>query len=711
MKKIKLSKQTAENECGLCCISMLATYYKKEEPLSYYRNLFNTGRDGMTLADLFRVIKTIGIEPKAYQTKNLIDLPEQREPFILYMKNNHFVVAIFNKKKKGRKIDVYDPAKGLRLMSLYDLNAEFAGIALTGIPTPEFNKTSKKIREFRHINKIVLSLLPLLLLVTGFSLIAYLVSVFIPLILRTTIDNLFSSRIIHFGEISFTVFALTLFFLIISLIKNKISILLQEKLYTNISYKVIHHLFKINYSFFDNRSPGNIMFRLSLLTNIQDVISESMTKLVVSFTSIFVILSYLVLNYHSILPLLLIIIFIIGLASYKRSQKILIQKEKELGEKDKLDSLLNEIVNNMFQIRCLNLESYFQKNYIAGFFSFINEYKKSQRKIQNSNTVVNALVMFLPIYFVLFLISPFSPYQLSIGTLFALYSISTTLFTQVFSATTDIMSIKVMKASLFYLNDLLDEYGPEKIITQRINEFESLTMQDVSFKYNDTSEPALVAININVNKGEKVSIVGSSGSGKTTLVKLLANLYRPESGKIIFNGIDNNAINSDSFKDIVSVVPQNSVYFNKSIYKNITLDDDTINEVDVLSALETANLLNEVISLPMGIHTIISGQGGNFSGGQLQRLSIARALVRNPQLLILDEATSSLDTENENKIFLNLKKKKISLLTISHRLSTVKDSDKIICLEHGRVIETGNHKELLNKHGYYSNLCKQVEMR
>lgn len=213
-----------------------------------------------------------------------------------------------------------------------------------------------------------------------------------------------------------------------------------------------------------------------------------------------------------------------------------------------------------------------------------------------------------------------------------------------------------------------------------------------------------------INRGEKIAIVGRSGSGKTTLVKLLANLYKPVNGNIAINGVDIDQISQDAIGSLISIVPQIPIVFNKTIKDNITLDDPSISETEVKNVLETANFLEEVEQMPMGIDTLISGQSGNLSGGQIQRLAIARALVRKPQFLILDEATSSLDSNNEKIIYENLKEQKITSLIISHRLATIIDSDKIYVLDNGLILESGNHNQLLLDKSTYYNLFNSQQI-
>lgn len=436
------------------------------------------------------------------------------------------------------------------------------------------------------------------------------------------------------------------------------------------------------------------------------MISGNLIDFLVSSIALITIMGYLFFVYPKLILLIFCLIALVSLVAYRSGNKIIKQKKIELNKKDKNDSLVNEITINMYHVRTLNSKKFFYHQFENVFGDYLSNFEKTQIVLQLSNMVMVGISIFIPIICVLFLSSKYTPYSISIGSLFSLYSIFNMLFSQVVTLINNLLAIQMIKTSLFYVNDILDESDEKNYRKKLVDSFEEMRIEHLCFSYNAQNKRVLDNINLQIKPGEKVSIIGKSGSGKTSLMKLITRLYTPTSGEITINGQNIQSLENESLSNLMSVVPQQTVFFNKSIIENLTLGDETISKNDVLNGLKLANILNEVNALPMGLNTVLSSQGGNLSGGQLQRLSIARALVKNPKLLIMDEATSSLDKDNEEAIFKNLKEKKIAVLSISHSVSTVKDSDKIVCLLDGKIKENGTHAELVENKGYYYSLSK-----
>ncbi len=273
------------------------------------------------------------------------------------------------------------------------------------------------------------------------------------------------------------------------------------------------------------------------------------------------------------------------------------------------------------------------------------------------------------------------------------------------------------KISLERLNDihaLDDEEPPHKEYNHVLPEEHSINIKDLSFTYPGAgNEPVLKKINLTIPQGKITAIVGMSGSGKTTLVKLLLRFYESYKGDIHLGSANFKTISPKYWRSLSGAVMQDSFIFNDNIRKNITVTDEKVNSERLMQACKTANILSFIESLPLGFYTKLGAEGNGISGGQKQRLSIARAVYKNPQFIFFDEATNSLDANNEKVILENLQQffKDKTVIVVAHRLSTVKNADKIVVLDSGEIIEEGTHAELTLKRGKYYELVKnQLEL-
>ncbi|MBO0440353.1 ATP-binding cassette domain-containing protein [Candidatus Enterococcus ikei] len=270
-------------------------------------------------------------------------------------------------------------------------------------------------------------------------------------------------------------------------------------------------------------------------------------------------------------------------------------------------------------------------------------------------------------------------------------------------------SLGVIKVSLERISDIFDEYSENILSTQENtlkSSFEEISFSNVSFKYSVNSKNVLQNINLNILRGETISFVGSTGCGKSTLVKLLVGLYEPTDGYIQVDGF-----RIEDIKHLISIVPQENMLSNKTIKENLLVGTTDIDDQAIISACKRAEIYDEIMKMPLQFNSIISEIGDNISGGQKQRISIARSLLHNPKILILDEATSSLDNITEAKIENNLKGMNCTIIKIAHRLETVINSNCIYYLESGKIVEQGSHNELISKKGRYYNLYRNKTER
>ena len=334
-------------------------------------------------------------------------------------------------------------------------------------------------------------------------------------------------------------------------------------------------------------------------------------------------------------------------------------------------------------------------------------------RVSSINTIASAFQFILPIFLLWYSSSAIIAGDMTLGTVLGFNALAMAFITPIISIGSGYGELTYLGSYIQRIYDVMQaksEKDGEELLEEEITLHGDIEFENVSFQHNHFSDPAIQDVSFKINAGEKVAIVGSSGSGKSTMVKLLLGLYSPTKGTIKFDGEDSKGMDLTSLRKSMGVVFQEARLFNKSIAENIIANRVDISIEDVIDSAQKANIYNEIVSLPLKFDTTVSEFGINFSGGQRQRLLIARALASNPSVLLLDEATSALDTLSESKIDFELTKMSSTRVVIAHRLSTVRNADKIIVMNKGSVVELGTHEELTKKEGYYYRLCENQSL-
>jgi ATP-binding cassette, subfamily B, bacterial len=298
--------------------------------------------------------------------------------------------------------------------------------------------------------------------------------------------------------------------------------------------------------------------------------------------------------------------------------------------------------------------------------------------------------------------------DLTLGTMLALSALATGFLIPLSSLIVTGMQLQLLSSYMERINDVLDT-APE----QDVDEVEPggelrgrITLEDLSFRYDETGPDVVAGVSLDVQPGQTVGVVGKSGSGKSTLAHLILGLYRPTSGRVLYDGRDLSSLEAGSVRSQLGIVPQSSYLFGTSIRANIALTDPDATTEVIERAARVACIHDDIMAMPLGYDTAVSDGGASLSGGQRQRVALARALVLEPVILLLDEATSSLDTVTESLIYANLARLDCTRVVIAHRISTIAAADLIVVMEEGRFVEQGTHGELLARRGHYFELAR-----
>lgn len=481
------------------------------------------------------------------------------------------------------------------------------------------------------------------------------------------------------------------------------------KIARDIRNKLYNHLLYMPLSHFNKSSTGAMMSRiLNDASVLQDLLATTVRDLFVQTGTIFILISV---AFYMRWDLTLIAIFILPVAFYfagrlgKRLKKVSIRAQEKISG---LTETLNEGLSGIKIVKSFSKEDAEADKFKRKNQDYYRELMRATR-IYEASSLIMEFTAGIGIAFVLWYGS----------TLIVNKAMTTGEFFSFIAAT---LMVYTPAKRLAQVNNSLHQAGGafdriESIINEpkeedgkiSIGEIDTISLENVSFKYEGKDEDAIDSINLTIKKGEIIALVGRSGSGKTTLVDLIAGFYPPKAGRILFNGIDINSIKKDSLRARIGIVSQDVILFNDTIRANISYGRPDSDIDEVISASKAAYAHEFIMSFPEGYDTNIGQRGVRLSGGERQRISIARAIMKDPEILILDEATSALDTQSEMIVqkaiddLMSTGGKKI-VFVIAHRLSTIKKADRVVVLEKGKIVEMGTHKELMEKEGLYRKL-------
>lgn len=705
MAKIKVYNQLTQTECGLCCAAMIASYYSFCVPLSYYRKKLDIGRDGTSLKDIIKLFNEININAQVLKS-TVYNIDEKKLPIIVYMANGHFIVV---EKIKNDFVYVIDPEKGKCKVNLKEFSENFTGYYIITNPNKYFKPINIKNSVWENYIEVLKNSKLQLLKVLTLSILLYIVTMAIPFFIQYIVDKDLSYIYMNRFIILIISFMMMLIYLVCSLAKNKQVIKLSLSIDEHLTMKITKHLLKLPYSFFERRGSAEIIFRYNLLPNIRDLLTNGIIDAIINIGLVSFILVYMFYINQYLCTILLIILLLIFIYNKYVNKIILEKNQKELDYNAKFNNIKVETLMEIFSIKTMGLEENILNSFSDIFKKSLKAYSDRISLTKINASVLSVIQTFLPFLILVITISLISSsMNFSLGTLLSVYTLSGMLFTNSINLFQNYSGFFLMKNMLLRLNDILTEEEEKNQGEKIISQFESIKFDQVDYAYSKSSNNVINNLCFEIKKGETVAFVGASGSGKSTIMKLLCCLEKPCKGNIYINNENINTIDKQSLKHIIGVVPQNNSLFNKSILDNIKLNAE-VTDQQIDNALSIAELKNEIDKMPMKLNTLISEFGMNISGGQKQRIAIARAILHKPQLLILDEATSSLDTVTEFKINNNLSKLNCTKIIIAHRLSTIKDADKIIVLDKGTISEVGTHDSLMKIKGQYYLLYKQQE--
>ena len=727
-KNFPFYKQPDAKDCGPTCLRIIAKFYGKTIPLQQIRNLSETTREGSSLLGLSEAAENLGFRSLGVQVDFNTLQEEVPLPCVVHWNKQHFVVVY--KIDKSGKVYISDPSYGLITYTKEEFikhwigeNADETteeGIALLLETTPafyknEFDEDEKKM-TFSFLSKYLLKYKSLVVQLAVGLLAGSLLSLILPFLTQSIVDVGIQNQDLNF--IYLVLIAQIMLFLGrmgIEVIRSWILLHLSTRINISIISDFFIKLMKLPISFFDTRMTGDIMQRINDHTRIEQLLTSSSLNTLFSLVNL-IIFSIVLLFYDY----RLFLVYLVGAILYIGWISFFLKKRKELDYKrfsqiSQEQSKVIELVNGMQEIKMHNAEK--QKRWGWEFLQ-VKLFKLRIKSLSLEqwqsvggnfiNQMKDILVSFLSAKLVL-------SGNLTLGMMLSVQYIIGQLNSPLMQLVEFIRQTQDAKISLERLGEIHDKEDEENKDEQYVSEIpqNDIKVSNMSFRYIGSDQYAFENLNLSIPYQKTTAFVGASGSGKTTLLKLLMKFYEPNNGEIKIANTNLKNISPKTWRDHCGVVMQEGYVFNDTIAGNIAIGEDYIDKQKLRKAVEIANIKDFIEGLPLSYNTKIGNEGLGVSGGQKQRLFIARAVYKSPEYIFFDEATSALDANNEKVIMENLEQffKGKTAIVIAHRLSTVKHADKIIVLDKGKVVEEGNHQELVALKGEYYRLIKnQLEL-
>ncbi|MGL4696844.1 peptidase domain-containing ABC transporter [Enterococcus larvae] len=703
-KKVPFVEPSEHSECGLACVTMILNYYKDSVTLNQLRDIYGVPKGGNTLLNLKEILEERGIETKAIRVLELDILMEQTEPVICFWENRHYVVL--ERLTKDFAV-ILDPAEGKKKIPLAEFEALFTDFALlVEAQDVTIQRTEKRKNAALSIFKRIFKEQKLKASVfIGLTLLIQGVSILVPRLTQLIIDRSQASNQL-ITQIGWGILLMFIAYYLLQVARGLTLIVLENLFDLTLMKAFMRKIMHLPLRFFVNRSTGDLIFRANLSVIIQQIMSQRMLTLFVDFLFVFI---YLILML-AISPQMTLIAFagaiVMGGISFVNSKKVQAITDKELLAQSRVQRILVELFEGMETVKSSGSEKQFYNKWLGNFRQQIDLRVEKDRFSTWVRTIQTSIQFILPVLLIYIGVFQLMDDQLTLGQIISFNSLAGAFITPIVVVFDSYTEILLLRSYFGKLNEILDASETRKKPkgAVKVKEIQSLDIRSVSFKYSRFEENILEDISFSVKAGEKIAIVGKSGSGKSTLLKLLAGLYEPTEGAIEVNQQDLRTINEESIKRVTSIVNQKPTIFNASLLENIVMNQEEFDEQRLEQAIYDSRVSEIIQNLPLGLETPISEGGMNLSGGQMQRISIARALVKETQLLLMDEPTSSLDNISENFIMNQLKHYSFTCIVIAHRLNTVRHFDRILVVDQGRIVEEGTHETLIQKKGYYYSI-------
>ena len=708
-------------ECGAAALSIILSYFGRVIPLEKLRIACGVSRDGLKATNILLAAREYGLEAKGY-AKSIEKLKEMEMPAIIFWNFNHFlVIEGFTKDK----VYLSDPAQGRYYVSHKEFDEAFTGVVMTFKPNENFEKGNEKTGlipslvtriSSSKLSVVYIVLASLFLVVPGLVIPSF-TQIFIDKYLVNQVSGFVMPLLLVMGGILLVNSALIY-------LQQYYLLRLETKLALTTSSKFLWHVFHLPIAFFTQRYSGEIGSRVSLNDKVARLLSGELAN---SVLNVIVVVFYalLMFSYDAILTTIGIAMATINVAALQYVSKARKDGNRRLiNENGKLLGTTTSGISMIETLKASGRENDFFMNW-SGYLAKVINAQQELGWLTIRLNIIPPLLLSLNTTIILGVgAMRVMDGQMTLGMLVAFLYLMNNFMRPVNQLVSVGSLLQETEGDMNRIDDVLnyetsDEFDLNKseeqtgsAITNKNEGLEiaadklvgHLEIKNLSFGYSKAMPALIENFSLKLKPGSRVALVGGSGSGKSTIAKLVAGLYEPWTGEILFDGIPRKDIPRHIINESVAVIDQEVLIFKGSIQENISFWDHRIPESQIIQSAHDAEIHETIAERVDAYDGAVLERGTNFSGGQRQRLEIARALTLNPSILLMDEATSALDPKSEKQVMDNIKRRGCTCLIVAHRLSTIKDCDEIIVLKFGKIVERGTHLELLEKNGLYAEL-------
>ena len=719
--------QIESTECGAAALGIILAYHGRLVPLTELRQACGVSRNGTKASNICLAAANYGLSAEGFRIDKLELLQQRKCPYIVFWELNHFlVVEGFGK----NKVYLNDPAAGRRSVSWQEFDEGYTGVILCFDPNSEFSKGGRKFSIFFSLWERLQRALNALIYCAVAGLLLTLVNLVIPVFSQVFIDEiLIQNRQDWLRPLLLSMIIVTVLQGCLTVIRLRYLRLLKVKLAVIFSSLFLWHLLRLPISFYTQRFPGEIASRNGLNDRVAEVLSGQLAT--TSIDAVMVMFLALIMSQYDLVLTNIVVslaaVNVLALVSVARWR--VDTNQRLINDYGKTEAIEIAGLQNIETLKASGAESNFFSRWVGQYTKAIN----SQQELEVTNQILGILPIFLAALSsaLLLIIGGMRIMEgyLSIGMLVAFQGMMQGFQKPIDNLVNFSSTLQELEGNIIRLNDVLDnsvdqsqqlqnqslefrQSESSQVFADSEHQYLKLNghveIKNLTFGYSPLDAPSIKNFNLVAEVGQRIAIVGASGSGKSTVAKLIGGLYQPWSGKIFFDGKSRDEIPDEILTHSVAMVDQDLMMFGGTVRENLSLWDSSIRESNLIRACQDAAIANVIQSLTVGYETQLSEGATNLSGGERQRLEIARALVNNPSVLILDEATSSLDAETEATVNRHLRQRGCTCIIVAHRLSTIRDCDQIVVIERGQIVQQGTHEEMWQTEGVYSQLIKNL---